>query len=203
MRNLIGLLVIGLAVGIATAATAGPFEDGLAAAQRGDFAMALKLWRPLAAKGDANAQFNLGVMYDHGHGVPQDYVEADNWYRLAAEQGNADAQTNLGSYFRLGGHGVPQDYKEAVRWYRLAAEQGDAGAQNNLGLMYESGHGVAQDDIHAQMWYELGSSSASSEDEKKAARNRDNLAAKMTPAQIEQAREMASRCRQSNYKACD
>jgi TPR repeat protein len=54
-------------------------------------------WYRLAAdQGDADAQFNLGVMYDTGRGVPQDDAEAERWYRLAADQGDANAQSNLG-----------------------------------------------------------------------------------------------------------
>ena len=79
-----------------------------------------------------NAQYNLGIMYYNGQGVPQDYAEAVKWYRLAADQGDAYAQYNLGVMYD-NGEGVPQDYKEAVKWYRLAAEQGHAKAQYNLG----------------------------------------------------------------------
>ena len=88
--------------------------------------------RLAAEQGDADAQFNLGVMYADGEGVPQDYQEAVKWYRLAAEQGYADAQANLGARYDTG-RGVSQDYQEAVKWYRLAAEQGYTFAQFNLG----------------------------------------------------------------------
>jgi TPR repeat protein len=44
------------------------------------------------AQGFAVAQFNLGVMYSDGQGVPQNDAEAVRWYRLAAEQGHAGAQ---------------------------------------------------------------------------------------------------------------
>jgi len=64
------------------------FQDGVDAADRGDFETALREWQPLADQGDADAQFNLGVMYDSGDGIPQDYAEAAKWHRLAAEQGN-------------------------------------------------------------------------------------------------------------------
>ena len=72
------------------------FPKGFAAYQSGDYATALREWTPLAKQGDAVAQYNLGVMYAQGQGVPQDYKTAVKWYRLAAEQGNADAQYNLG-----------------------------------------------------------------------------------------------------------
>ncbi len=58
----------------------------MAADQRGDYATALREWRPLAEQGNAEAQFNLGSMYYHGYGVPQDYVQAHMWYNLAASR---------------------------------------------------------------------------------------------------------------------
>ena len=107
-----------------------------------------------AEQGDAEAQFNLGVMYRDGEGVPQDEAEAVRWFRLAAEQGLAVGQSNLGLMYAEG-RGVPQDDAEAARWNRLAAEQGHASAQFNLGLMYATGRGVPQDDAEAVRWYRL------------------------------------------------
>jgi TPR repeat protein len=74
-----------------------------------------------AEQGDARAQYNLGLMYAEGEGVPEDDVEAVRWYRLATEQGDAVAQNNLGVMYATGA-GVPEDDAESVRWYRLAAE---------------------------------------------------------------------------------
>ena len=88
--RLLKLLLV-LFVCAAGPAVAGPFEDGLVAAQKGDYATALRLWRPLAEQDDAYAQGNLGVMYDKGWGVPQDYVQAHMWFNLAAAKGDADA----------------------------------------------------------------------------------------------------------------
>ena len=62
-------------------------------------------------------------MYRRGEGVPQDYVEAVKWYRLAAEQGHAYAQNKLGNMYQFG-EGLTQDILEAMRWFRLAADQG-------------------------------------------------------------------------------
>jgi hypothetical protein len=76
MRNLIRIGLVVLALCLAAPVAAGPFEDGVAADKRGDYATALRLWRPLADQGDASAQNNLGFMYENGHGVPQDYAEA-------------------------------------------------------------------------------------------------------------------------------
>ena len=82
-------------------------------------------------KGYAGAQVNLGLMYEQGQGVRQDYAQAVQWYRKAAEQGYAGAQVNLGLMYEQG-QGVRQDYAQAVQWYRRAVEQGDTDAQVNL-----------------------------------------------------------------------
>ena len=100
----------------------------------------------------ADAQFNLGLMYDTGESVPQDEAEAANSYRMAAEKGIAGAQNSLGGIYAKG-DGVPQDFAAAVKWFRLAAEQGLAQAQFNLGIMYYNGRGVPQNDAEALAWY--------------------------------------------------
>ena len=105
----------------------------------------------LAGRNDPQAQAFLGVMYNRGMGVEQDFKEAVKWYRKAAEQGNAVAQYNLGQMYREG-QGVEQDFKEAVKWYRKAAEQGDVDAQYNLGVMYATGRGVEKDEEEAIKW---------------------------------------------------
>ena len=81
--------------------------------------------RARAEAGVPGAQFNLGVMYAKGRGVPQDEAAAVYWYRLAAGQGLAEAQFNLGGMYAEG-RGVSQDGAVAARWYRLAAAQGYA-----------------------------------------------------------------------------
>ena len=116
-------------------------DAGKSAYESGDYATALREFKPLAEQGDADAQFNLGFMYDKGLGVPQDDQEALKWYRKAAEQGNAFAQFNLGVMYYQG-RGVPQDYQEALKWYQKAAEQGNAFAQYNLGFMSYPGRAV-------------------------------------------------------------
>ena len=95
MNRLLILPVLLLTLLVGTPAFSADFQKGLAAAQSGDFATALREWTPLAKQGNASAQHNLGVMYASGRGVPQDYKTAVKWYRLAAEQGYAIAQTSL------------------------------------------------------------------------------------------------------------
>ena len=107
-----------------------------------------------AESGDAEEQFNLGVIYAYDSGRGGDFKEAVKWYRKAAEQGNAMAQVNLGvQYANPMYQAVEQDSKEAVKWYRKAAEQGNILGQVYLGSMYDEGKGVEQDLKEALKWY--------------------------------------------------
>ncbi len=118
------------------------------------FLLVLAVSGCLPTQDSPEAQYNLGVMYASGEGVPQDDAEAVRWYRMAAEQGHAEAQNNLGVMYD-NGRGVTQDDAEAVRWYRIAAEQGEPRAQFNLAGMYDNGRGVTQDDAEAVRWYRI------------------------------------------------
>lgn len=106
-----------------------------------------------AEQGDADAQYNLGIMYELS-GTDENREEAAKWFRLAAEQGHSSAQFILGRMCRSG-EGVFQSDQEAVKWWRKAAKQGDHLAQFNLGHMYSVGTGVAQNDSKAFKWYRL------------------------------------------------
>lgn len=141
-------------VALVGAVVAGPLEDGLEAYKRQDYATALRLFRPLADMGNADAQTNLGLMYERGDGVARNDAEAVKLYRLAAAQGNANGQSNLGGMYAAG-RGVPQDYAESIKWHRLAAAQGRAAAQFNLGFRYSRGQGVPQDEAEAVGFYRL------------------------------------------------
>lgn len=155
---------------------------GIAAYKAGDFATALKEFKPLASKGNADAQVNLGFLYARGQGVTVDYKEAASWYRKAAEQGQADAQFNLGS-LHYDGLGVKRDYAQAAQWYTKAAEQGQIDAQYNLGLMYATGQGVPESLVQAHKWLSI----AAALGDKEAEESKKLAEAKMTPEQIEQA----------------
>ncbi len=109
-------------VACAAIAPAASIEEAKSAYDHGDYAQAARLFAPLAEQGIAAAQFNLGVMYRYGEGVPQETQEALKWYRKAAEQGLALAQNNLGVMVEHG-RGVAKDEAEAVKWYRKASEQ--------------------------------------------------------------------------------
>lgn len=104
-----------------------------------------------AHRGDAKAQYNVGICYDLGKGVARNKIEATKWYRKAAEQGLAEAQYNLGICFK-DGDGVIPNKAEAVKWFRKAAAQGFANAQYSLGVCYANGEGVEQNEETAVEW---------------------------------------------------
>ena len=166
------------------------FKSGEIAYHRHDYATALREWQPLAKQGHAVAQYNLGLLYANGQGVPKDDVQARQWYEKAAAQGHADAQVNLGSLYDYG-RGVPQDFKKAVYWYRLSAKQGNELAQRQLGLMFERGDGVPQDYVQAYMWYKLGAANGV----KAGAVMRDALAVRMTSDQLAEAQKLVRGCK--------
>ena len=179
---------------------ADPFEDAAAAYARGDYAIALKAFKSLAAQGDAMAQYHLGVAYVNGQGVPRDYTKAREWFEKAAVQGNAMAQHHLGVLYR-NGKGVPQDYAKAREWYEKAAAQGIAEAQINLGMLYE-GYGVPHDEVRAYMWYSLAAGHLSGDEQKIAVDNRDKAARSMTPDQIAEAQRLAQQCQAQQFNGC-
>ena len=129
------------------------FATGLAAFRAGDYGLALSQFQPLAAQGDAQAQFHLGVSYQKGWGVIADATKAAQWYRRAADQGLSKAQHNLALLY-LRGEGVQADAGQARAWFERAAQQGDLRAAHELGLMYFRGVGVERDFAQARSWWE-------------------------------------------------
>jgi hypothetical protein len=131
-----------------------------------------------------------------------EYTQAARLFSPLAEQGVASAQFYLGVMHEKG-RGVRQDYPTALTWFRKAAAQGYVGPQSNLGLMYERGRGVRKDLVRAFMWYQLAGAMLPGADGTAALTRRDQLSSELTPAQIEQAQELAQRCQQSRFKQCD
>ena len=129
MKKMFLALVAALTLTLTTAHAA-DFNKGLEAARAGDFATAFVEFSELAEQGGAAAQYNLGLMYDKGYGVTQDYAAAVKWYTLAAEQGDAEAQNNLAIMYN-NGEGVLQDYALAHMWANIAAANGaEHGSKN-------------------------------------------------------------------------
>jgi TPR repeat protein len=86
------------------------FQEGLDAYKRNDYATAFKEWKPLAEQGDANAQYNLGLLYDNGQGFIQDYIRAHMWWNVAASEGNENAASSRDN---LAKEMTPEDISKA------------------------------------------------------------------------------------------
>ena len=113
------LVVAALAIGLAMPAWGQDFDAGFAAYQRGDYATALKEWKPLAEQGQIAAQIALGFMYGFGRGITQDYGLAAKWYEAAAVQGHVHAQLLIAIMYQ-DGRGITQDHVLAHMWFNLA-----------------------------------------------------------------------------------
>ncbi len=140
-RRFLYAIAIGASL-LASTAPAQSVRSGIEAWGRGDYAAALGQWRPLAARGNADAMFNIGQAYRLGRGMPIDLGQAEDWYTRAAQLGHVDAQTQLG--MMLFQNGYP---RAAVSWLKRAADKGDARAQLLYGTALYNGDGVAKRDV--------------------------------------------------------
>ena len=113
---------------------ANDFDEGLEAIHGTDYEKALKILVPLASKGHAPSQYNLGVMNEWGNGVPKDYVKAMKWYRLSAEGSHKDAQNNLGAMYSKG-EGADQSFIIALKWFLISAENGSEAGRKNIDIV--------------------------------------------------------------------
>jgi len=127
-------LLIVIALLYAHGSQAGDFEDGMAALERKDYAIALKKFLSSAQQGNAKSQLHLAFMYQDGLGVLQDYKEAVWWYRIAARQGNSEAQFNLGFVYGEG-RGAIQDYVRAHMWFNIAAANLEPGGKEGRDIV--------------------------------------------------------------------
>ncbi len=105
------------------------YKEGGTALDRSDYETAFKEFEPLAMQGSIWSQYNIGLMYSEGKGVPKDYAEAFKWYKKAAEQGLLEAQNSLGVIYAKG-EGVPKDYVMAYKWFSLAATRLEPAIKN-------------------------------------------------------------------------
>jgi len=179
------MVVALLTVSLVGQLSGGQYEDAQAAYNQGDYIAAVKILRTLAEQGNLQAQLKLGHMYSEGQSLPQDYIEAANWFKKAAEQSDAEGQYYIGIAYQLG-KGIPQDNAEALTWILKSAQQGYAIAQFVLGHMYSDGEGVPQDFVLAHMWFNLAASRSPLGESDK-----DQIAARMTPAEIAEAQRLA------------
>ncbi len=179
------IILIGLLL-LSTQLAWSNYQEGEQAYLNQDYDTAFDHWEPLAYKGNKEAQNMLGYMYRYGEGLTQNFEKARYWYRQAADQGHDRAQNNLGVMHRLG-LGGPKDYQQAFHWFHRAAEQGNGGGQSHLGLMYYKGEGVTQDYVQAYMWATLSAEQGLDQ----AIQALRILEPEMTPAQLEEAKQLA------------
>jgi len=131
---------------------AGDLEKGLTAYKAGKFEEAYKIWLPLGESGNADAQFNLGLLYRKGQGIDKNDRAALMWFIRAAKQGMADAQYNAGVMY-MEGRGASVSRVDALKWWKLAVEKNHIGAQYNLGVMYAYGMATEKDVPYAlSLW---------------------------------------------------
>jgi len=133
-----------LLLAMTAAAQAQSVKAGVEAWQRADYDSAVKIWRPLAEAGDADAAFNLGQAYRLGRGVPISLAAAQTWLERAARKDHLDAQTTLGLLLFNGGNRVG-----GLRWLKTAAEQGEPRALLIYGTALFNGDGVVRDPVRA------------------------------------------------------
>lgn len=136
MANRMTIAAGALLLASSAAAQTNPVKAGVDAWGRGDYAQAVKNWQGPAARGDADAEFNLGQAYKLGRGVPADLAKAQQWYGKAAEQGHFQAQDNYGLLLFQSGK-----LREAVPWLEKAVSRGEPRAELVLGTMLFNGDG--------------------------------------------------------------
>jgi len=129
-----------------------PIDEGIIAVDNEDYAGAFTVFSRLAKAGNAEAQYNLAMLYRTGKGVKKDLNASFRWFQQAAEQGVSDAQYYL-AYMYDNGETVEKNLSKAFEWYRKAAEQGQGLAQINLGVIYADGIGVPQNIEQAYLWF--------------------------------------------------
>jgi localization factor PodJL len=144
-----------------------------------DPTLAARLFEKAAKAGLAPAQYRLGNLYEKGLGVPRDAAAAKSWYERAAASGNARSMHNLGVLLAEGVDGKPE-YAIAQKWFLAAAELGVRDSQYNLGVLLVRGLGIGQDLAQSYKWFAL----AARQGDEDAGRKRDEVAARLTPADL-------------------
>ena len=136
------LVAVALLLGAASPSSAQSVKAGIDAWQRADYSGAVAIWRPLAEKGDADAEFNLGQAYRLGKGVQTNLAASKTWFERAANQGHVDAETTLGLLLFQNGNQA-----EGLSWLKKAADQGEPRALLVYGTALVNGDSVTQDPI--------------------------------------------------------
>jgi TPR repeat protein len=162
-------------------------EQGLTAYAQGDYETAWANCQPLADEGNLDAMFCVGQMHANGFGVPMDDSLAMKWFGMAAGAGHPEALYRL-AVMHANGWGVPMNDVPAAGYYRLAAGFGYIPAQSAMGYCYKHGAGVDQDLVKANMWFDV----AAHNGDLSAASERDKVADRLTPEQLQAGKDSAA-----------
>ena len=177
------------------------YNHALSLKKKGTYPQAYKLLLQLAEQEHAEAQFDIGYLYDFGLGVPKDRKKSLKWYRRSAKNGSPRGLAYLGSAYSMGMGGFPKDRAQAKKLFLLAAEQGHARAQSFLGGLYFSGNGIPKNKVQAYKWWALSEKHLTSRKHRKFAREDLNqLKKKMTPAEIAEAEKLAREWKPKTWK---
>ena len=115
-------LLVTFALSLVALPAIADFKAGMEAFEQGDFATALREWRPAAEQGLVEAQYNLALLYYHGKGVEVDLDEAHQWYLRAAEQNYVRAQYRVAELYEKG-EGIRKDLIQAYFWFGVAGAE--------------------------------------------------------------------------------
>ncbi len=167
-----------------TADTEVNIDSALAAVNSEEYEKAFKQFKILADKGEAEAQYNLAMMYRLGKGVKENHKLSSKWFRKAADQDISDAQYYLGHAYDVG-EGITQNREYAFIWYLKAAKKGHGLAQINLGVLYANGLGVEQNVEQAYLWFHA----ASAQGYKAAFENKEIIEKALEPEVVKQLKQ--------------
>ena len=170
---------------------------GYKALEDQDYKKALYYLSYDASLGDDKAQYNLGIMYKKGLGVPVNNNEAFSWFFLSANQGNILANYALGHSY-LKGSGIKQNYKLALKAFKYSALREHPTSRLLIGNMYYQGQGVIVSYSRAFLWWNL----AQDLNIDGASENISMIKKKMTKGQYSKAKEMYLMCMQDTLYNC-
>jgi uncharacterized protein len=178
---------------LAVNAHAGPLQDANAAADRGDYATALSLLKPMADAGNVDALGNLGNLYAFGRGVERNLKTAHEYWQRAADKHLASAMFNI-AVLHFNGHGdFPQNNELAASWYKRAAEHRHVQAMLTLSSIYATGRGMKPDRRQAIVWASLAESNAPTPNIRQMALGQlKTLLDGMTPEEMEKIQPLVS-----------
>ena len=175
---------LGFIVSMYLISNSSDMEKASAAAQ--DFDPGRKQVWERAKKGNAEAQYQVGMMLLQGTETQQNYGEALKWFHSAAKQGHTAAEVNLGLLYKSG-RGVLQDFTQAAQWFQKAAVKANPEAEYHLASLYKIGQGVKHDMKQAYAWYNL----AAAQGYEPAVAGRENISTFMSAAEVAEAQALS------------